>query len=246
MLDCGLKTVAQHRPFPFYCFVSASGAMATSLRCSEHLLDSKEDNAPDRALLFQISAPSNEQSGLLSPYRPGASYLPNPAYALSVQNSNSFCKYREQAYMWMLGVRFVGASDNEVCRSKGSDANIAYMGMNYFDRYLSYKKIEKANVELLLWMCIYLASSVYDCRTKYLSFVGSSSIRSPLERSLLRNLQFLLLGRRALALSGPYRCPRLPPLPLLSVLPGWFYSRGSRVQLSLSQFAITIERCLHE
>ncbi len=204
MPDCGLKTVAPRRPFPFYCFVSASGVMATSLRCSEHLLDSKEDNTPDRALLFQISAPSNEQSGLLSPYRPGASYLPNPAYALSVQNSNSFCKYREQAYMWMLGVGFTETADNQVCRDKGSDANVAYMGMNFFDRYLSYKKIEKANVELLLWMCIYLASSVYDCRIKHLSFVASFHARLRIERSLLRNQQFLLLERRALASVGPH------------------------------------------
>lgn len=107
MLDCGLITVARHSPFSFYYFVSASGSMATSLRCSEHLLDSKEDNTPERVLLFEISVPSNEQACLLSPYRPGASYLPNPAYALSVQNSNSFCRYREQAYMWMLGVCYV-------------------------------------------------------------------------------------------------------------------------------------------
>ena len=48
-----------------------------------------------------------------------------------------------------------------MCRDKGSDASIAYIGMNYFDRYLSYKVIEKDKIELLSWMCIYLASSVH-------------------------------------------------------------------------------------
>ena len=106
--------------------------------------------------------------------------------------------------MWMLGVGFTETADNQVCRDKGSDANVAYMGMNFFDRYLSYKKIEKAKVELLLWMCIYLASSVYDCRIKHLSFVASFHARLRIERSLLRNQQFLLLERRALASVGPH------------------------------------------
>ena len=78
--------------------------MASSLRCSEHLSDSKEDSSPDPAFFGKITRPKSEKSGRLSPYRAGASYLPNPAYALSVQNCNAFCKYREHTYMWMLGV----------------------------------------------------------------------------------------------------------------------------------------------
>lgn len=74
-----------------------------------------------------------------------------------------------------------------MCRDKGSDASIAYIGMNYFDRYLSYKVIEKDKIELLSWMCIYLASSVHDCRTKHLSFVAPFRVGYCLERDMCSN-----------------------------------------------------------
>lgn len=44
--------------------------------------------------------------------------------------------------------------------------------MNYFDRYLSKRVISKDKLELLSWLCIHIASSLYDNRLNHLSFVG--------------------------------------------------------------------------
>lgn len=78
--------------------------MAASLKCSERLTDTREESTVDCVFFFDQNILKGPQSGLLDGRRPGASYIPNPSYALSVQNCAEFCKYREQTYMWMLGV----------------------------------------------------------------------------------------------------------------------------------------------
>ena len=99
--------------------------MAASLKCSEKLPDTREESTSDCVFFFDQNILQGSQSSLLDGCKAGASYIPNPSYALSVQNCATFCKYREQTYMWMLGV----------CRDKGSSPNVAYAGMNYFDRF---------------------------------------------------------------------------------------------------------------
>ena len=73
--------------------------------------------------------------------------------------------------MWMLGVWIWEGCDPQVCRDKGSSANVAYVGINYFDRYLSCKVIPRQKLELLSWFCLHLASLYYDNRTNNLSYV---------------------------------------------------------------------------
>ena len=70
--------------------------------------------------------------------------------------------------MWMLGI----------CRDKGSNPCVAYAGMNYFDRYLSKRVISKDKLELLSWLCIHIASSLYDNRLNHLSFKEICSVIS--------------------------------------------------------------------
>lgn len=43
--------------------------------------------------------------------------------------------------------------------------------MNYFDRYLSVKVVDKSKVELLNWLCLHIASSRFDKYSEHLSFV---------------------------------------------------------------------------
>lgn len=49
--------------------------------------------------------------------------------------------------------------------------SVAYIGMNYFDRYLSVKVVDKSKVELLNWLCLHIASSRFDKYSEHLSFV---------------------------------------------------------------------------
>lgn len=78
--------------------------MAASLRCLESLPNSNEDSSLCCVFSFKKTNDNLSRSGLLCDHQVGASYLPNPAYALSVQNNNKVCKYRENTYSWMLGV----------------------------------------------------------------------------------------------------------------------------------------------
>ena len=80
--------------------------MAASLRCLESLPNSNEDRSLCCVFSFKKTNDSYSRSGLLCEHQVGAFYLPNPAYALSVQNNNKVCKYRENTYSWMLGVSF--------------------------------------------------------------------------------------------------------------------------------------------
>ena len=80
--------------------------MAASFQCSESLPDFQKDCSPSCTLSFIKNGQNASSAGLLDDYRVGASYLPDPSYALSVQNCNAFCRYREHTYSWMLGVVF--------------------------------------------------------------------------------------------------------------------------------------------
>lgn len=80
--------------------------MAASLRCSEILPDSKEDSSLCCAFSFNQNTRKSSNTSLLCEHKIGASYIPLPSYALSVQNCSSFCRYREHTYSWMLGVLF--------------------------------------------------------------------------------------------------------------------------------------------
>lgn len=142
--------------------------MNASLHCSERLLDAREETCTDCVLLFHQPLSKTSFQGLGDSYNLGSSYLPIPTYALTVQNCETFCRYREHTFMWMLGI----------CRDKGSHPSVAYTGMNYFDRYLSRKVIPKDQLELLSWLCIHVASSLYDNRYRHLSFSEICSVIS--------------------------------------------------------------------
>ena len=80
--------------------------MAASLKCSEKLPDTREESTLDCVFFFDQNILQGSQSSLLDGCKAGASFIPILSYALSVQNCATFCKYREQTYMWMLGVCF--------------------------------------------------------------------------------------------------------------------------------------------
>ena len=61
--------------------------------------------------------------------------------------------------------------DTEICHSKGYNPNVAYVGMNYFDRYLSLVYVDRRRIELLSWCCLHLASVAVDTRSNCLSIV---------------------------------------------------------------------------
>ena len=82
--------------------------MNASLHCSERLLDAREETCTDCVLLFHQPLSKTSFQGLGDSYNLGSSYLPIPTYALTVQNCETFCRYREHTFMWMLGVVFVG------------------------------------------------------------------------------------------------------------------------------------------
>ncbi len=92
--------------FSLYIIVKSVCGMSASLHCSEKLLDAREETCPDCILLFHQPLSKTSFQGLGDPYNLGSSYLPIPTYALSVQNCETFCRYREHTYMWMLGVVF--------------------------------------------------------------------------------------------------------------------------------------------
>ena len=78
--------------------------MKASLHCSEHLADEKEETCPTCVLFFNPNK-SPSSLGSVNEFQDiQSSYLPNPSYALTVQNCQTFCRYREHTYMWMLGV----------------------------------------------------------------------------------------------------------------------------------------------
>ena len=43
--------------------------------------------------------------------------------------------------------------------------------MNFFDRYLSVRVVEKSRLELVSWLCLHLASSVNDIFCISITFV---------------------------------------------------------------------------
>ena len=130
------------------------------------LSNSTDKQLPENAVstsclpsVFQFSDNRDSESKSLTPHGSYAVYVPDLSYAISVQGLERFIQYREETYRWMLHI----SADRHFA------PDVAYTGMNYFDRYLSKRVIDTVNVELLSWCCLHLASATMSTRMYYLS-----------------------------------------------------------------------------
>lgn len=74
--------------------------MASTLICSETLVDDKPDCCSYNVLSFE----REEKFGCVRSNEHTSIYLPNPSYAFTIQKQEGFVKYREEAYRWMIKV----------------------------------------------------------------------------------------------------------------------------------------------
>ncbi|KNB43213.1 specific cyclin-D1-like protein [Blastocystis sp. subtype 4] len=123
------------------------------LRSTESLAEPARIASTGTVFLF-----SDFPCSVCSP-RSDVSYSPNPDYAIHVQELKRFEGYREQTYNWML----------QICCECNLCLSVAFVGMNYFDRFLSSVVINRSKVELLSWACLFLASSVFSNQSHMLS-----------------------------------------------------------------------------